>query len=120
MSSVLLRQWDRRQKIDRLSYLPRIISMMRYAIRTLLRDRAFALMVILSLAVGIGANTAIFSLVNGVLLRPPAYPAPETLVAVTMFAPRFLKSYPTLPVSIAFFEAWRKRVTSFESIGISQ
>lgn len=45
----------------------------RHAIRSLLRDRAFACMVVLSLAVGIGANTAIFSLVDGVLLRPPEY-----------------------------------------------
>jgi hypothetical protein len=43
---------------------------LRYALRSLVRDRAFALMVILSLAVGIGANTAIYSLINGVLLRP--------------------------------------------------
>jgi putative ABC transport system permease protein len=77
-------------------------------------------MVILSLAVGIGANTAIFSLINGVLLRPPAYPAPDRLVAITLFAPRFLKSYPALPVSIGFFEAWRKQLTSFQEIGVSQ
>jgi putative ABC transport system permease protein len=44
---------------------------LRYAIRSLLRDRGFAATVILSLALGIGANTAIFSLIDGILLRPP-------------------------------------------------
>ena len=92
--------------------------MMRYAIRSLLRDRAFALMVVLSLAVGIGANTAIFSLVNGVLLRPPAYPAPERLAAITLVAPRLLKSYPALPVNIALFYQYKKQVTSFEDLGM--
>ncbi|HTS64817.1 MAG TPA: ABC transporter permease [Candidatus Acidoferrales bacterium] len=91
---------------------------MRYAIRSLLRDRAFALMVVLSLAVGIGANTAIFSLVNGVLLRPPGYPAPHRLMAVTLVAPRLLKSYPALPVNIALFYEWRKQITSFEDSGM--
>lgn len=91
---------------------------MRYALRTLSRDRAFAWMVVLSLAVGIGANTAIFSLINGVLLRPPAYPAPERLEALTLFAPRFLQSYPSLPVNISFFYQYRKQVTSFEDLGM--
>jgi putative ABC transport system permease protein len=92
----------------------------RYAFRTLSRDRVFALTVILSLALGIGANTAIFSLINGILLRPPAYPAPDRLVALAIVAPRFMKSYPALPVSVGFFEEWRKRITSFESLGVSQ
>ena len=90
----------------------------RYAIRGLLRDRVFALMIVLSLAVGIGANTAIFSLVNGVLLRPPDFPHPERLVALTQWAPKLLKSYPALPVNIAIYAEWRKQMTSFESVGI--
>jgi predicted permease len=92
----------------------------RYAIRGLLRDRVFALMIVLSLAVGIGANTAIFSLVNGVLLQPPDFPHPERLVALTLWAPKLLKSYPALPVNIAIYNEWRKQITSFESIGIAQ
>ena len=92
----------------------------RYAIRALLRDRAFACMVVLSLAVGIGANTAIFSLVDGVLLRPPGYREPDRLVAISQMAPKLLKSYPALPVNIAIYLEWRKQLASFESLGIAR
>jgi putative ABC transport system permease protein len=93
---------------------------LRYAFRSLVRDRAFALMVIFSLAVGIGANTAIFSLINGVLLRPAPYPTPERLVSINLVAPKFAKSYPALPANYAYSNAWRKQVTSLEDIGIAQ
>ena len=92
----------------------------RYAIRALSRDRAFAAMVVLSLAVGIGANTAIFSLVNGVLLRPPAYRDPDRLVAIDQIIPKFAKLYPALPVNLAILLEWRKQATSLESIGVMQ
>jgi putative ABC transport system permease protein len=92
----------------------------RHAIRGLLRDRVFALMIVLSLAVGIGANTAIFSLVNGVLLQPPDFPHPERLVTLTQWAPKLLKDYPALPVNIAIYQEWRKQMTSFESVATAQ
>uniref|UniRef100_Q020B7 Permease n=1 Tax=Solibacter usitatus (strain Ellin6076) TaxID=234267 RepID=Q020B7_SOLUE len=92
----------------------------RYAFRTLLRDRGFALMVVLSLAVGIGANTAIFSLINGVLLRAPDFPNPDRLVTLTQFAPKLAKAYPSLPMNIAIYTEWRKQLTTLESIGIAR
>jgi len=54
----------------------------RYALRSLLRHRVFALTAILTLGLGIGANTAIFSAVNGVLLRPLPYPDPDRIITV--------------------------------------
>jgi putative ABC transport system permease protein len=92
----------------------------RYAIRALLRDRAFAAMVVLSLAVGIGANTAIFSLVDGVLLRPPGYRDPDRLVAIDLIVPKFAKLYPALPVNPAILFEWREQATSLESIGVME
>jgi putative ABC transport system permease protein len=92
----------------------------RHAIRALSRDRGFAAMVVLSLAVGIGANTAIFSLVDGVLLRPPAYRNPDRLVAIDQIIPKFAKLYPALPINLGILLEWRKQATSFESIGVMQ
>src|SRR5260370_23245608 len=93
---------------------------LRYAVRGLMRDPGFAAMVVLSLAVGIGANTAIFSLVNGVLLRPPGYPEPDRLMTISQVAPKLLKSYPALPVNIAIYREWRRQLTSFEHLGIGR
>ncbi len=89
---------------------------LRYAVRSLWRDRSFASMVVLSLAVGIGANTAIFSMVNGVLLRKPALADPDRLVSISQMTPRFLKQYPSLPVNLSILDVWRKQSTSFEGI----
>ena len=55
---------------------------LRYSARTLLRTPGFALIAVLTLAIGIAANTAIFSVVNGVLLRPLPFPDPERIVNV--------------------------------------
>jgi hypothetical protein len=54
----------------------------RYGLRTLWRDRGFALVAILTLALGIGANTAIFTVVRGVMLRPLPYRDPARLVGI--------------------------------------
>jgi predicted permease len=62
---------------------------LRHAIRGLLRAPAFSIVTILTLALGIGANTAIFSIVNSVILRPLGYPNPEQLMYLTTQFPAF-------------------------------
>jgi len=89
---------------------------MKYALRTLCKDRGFAAMAVLSLAIGIGSNTAIFSLVNGVLLRPLDFPDPQRLVAISISTPQFRTGEP-LPINLGQLVEWRKRTHSFEGIG---
>ena len=60
----------------------------RFSLRTLASNPVFTAVAILTLAIGIGANTAIFSLVDGILFRPLAFPAPERLVSVTATYPK--------------------------------
>jgi len=61
---------------------------LKHAVRSLAKSPAYAALSILTLALGIGANTAIFSVVNGVLLRPLAYPHPEQLQFILSTFPR--------------------------------
>src|SRR6185369_4134616 len=88
---------------------------LRHALRNLLRSPAFASVTVLTLALGIGANTAIFSVVNAVILRPLGYPKPGQLVYISTQFPtlgfdQFWVSPPEL------FEM-RERTQSFSSIG---
>src|SRR5207237_8623368 len=64
-----------------------IIKDIRFAIRKLLQRPGFTLVAVLTLGVGIGATTAVFSVINGVLLRPLPYPDPDRLVAVSNVFP---------------------------------
>ncbi len=94
------------------------LSDLRYALRALRRNPAFAAIVILILAVGIGANTAMFSIVDGVLLRPLSFQDPGRLVAVQEAVPRLASIAPTIPVNAMHFEEWRKRWHSAEELAM--
>jgi predicted permease len=89
-----------------------------YALRTLARNPGFAAIVILILAIGIGANTAMFSIVDGVLLRPLPFDNPSRLVAVQEVVPKFARMAPTIPVNALHFEEWRKNWHSAEDLAM--
>ena len=85
----------------------------RYALRTIVQQPTFATAVILTLALGIGANTAIFSVCNAVLFRPLPYPQPDRLVMVWE---RMSRDGKLTPVAPANFVAWREENRSFERL----
>jgi putative ABC transport system permease protein len=91
---------------------------LRYAARRLIRTRGFSLTVVLTLAVGIGANSALFSVVNSVLLRPLPYPNADELVVV--WETRDAQSASTVTVSLGNFEAWQDLNTVFVAMAAIQ
>jgi predicted permease len=97
--------------------LQRFGQELRYAVRTLLKSPAFAMLSILTLSLGIGVNTAMFSVLNGVLLRPLAYRNPDRLVTMYSEVPRISRAYPELPVSAYYVAEWRKQAQTIEGVG---
>ena len=89
---------------------------MRELVRTLVRDRSYSLTVILTLALTIGATTAMFSIVDGVLLKPLSYPESDRLVTIGEVWYQFKDRIPRLPVNERHFEYWREHVRSFDGI----
>src|ERR1700735_2434481 len=84
---------------------------LRYAVRLMIKNPAFTLIAIVTLALGIGANTAIFTVVNAVLLRPLGFHDPTRLVMVAEKS-----QYPTISTSYENYVDWRDQSRSFESL----
>jgi predicted permease len=87
---------------------------LRYGVRMLAKSPGFTAIAILTLALGIGANTALFSVVNGVLLNPLAYPQSGQLVAVFGKTPGFDHA----PINYPNFLDWQRDTQSFSSLAI--
>jgi putative ABC transport system permease protein len=95
-----------------------VLHNLRYGLRLILRHPSFAVIAIVTLAVGIGANTAIFTVVDRVVLRAVPFPEPDRLVVVW-------ETNPTLPVPVMVaspptLHDWQTRNRSFEAIGAFQ
>src|SRR5208282_1034356 len=91
--------------------MSRLLHDIRYAFRLLAKSPGFTAIAILTLALGIGANTAIFTVVNAVLLRPLPFQDPSRLVLVAEKSP-----YPTITTSYQNWLDWRDQSRSFESV----
>ena len=83
-----------------------------YAVRMLLKSPGFTVIAVLTLALGIGANTVLFSVVNGVLLNPLPYPQPDQLASLSQKTAQFEKG----SVSYPNFLDWQKDNHSFQSM----
>lgn len=86
---------------------------LRFALRGLKRNPGFTAVAVLTLALGIGANSAMFSIINAVLLRPLPYHDPQDLVLLSESWPQF----PRLSLSYQNYKDWRDQSRSFESVG---
>jgi putative ABC transport system permease protein len=90
---------------------------LRYGFRTLLRNPGFCAVAILALALGIGPNTAIFTMVNAVLLKPLPVPEPDRVV---MIWGTLLKSgFDQMPVSAADYLEWKRQARSFDQMSVA-
>jgi predicted permease len=90
----------------------------RYAMRMLRRQPAFSLTAILTLALGIGATTAMFSVVNGVVIKPLPYPESENVVTVGVSAVFGAQRDPTFPLTPRMFASYAENGRSFQEFGL--
>ncbi len=86
---------------------------LRYAVRSLRRRPGFTLAAVVTLALGIGANTAVFSVIRAVILRPLPLPRPDRLVVIWGTTPRIPRETASLPD----FADWREQTRSFSAMG---
>jgi putative ABC transport system permease protein len=97
-----------------LAWLRDLVGDLRYGGRVLRRSLGFTAVGVLTLGLGIGACTAIFSVVNGVLLRPLPIPEPERIVVIRE---SFLPTLPDASVASGKYLDWQRQAASFESLG---
>jgi putative ABC transport system permease protein len=93
---------------------------LRYGARMLWKQPGFTLIAVLTLALGIGANTAIFSVINGVLLRPRAFHDADRLVMLWTDNPAYHLGFHEFPATSADLPEWRATATSFEQLAAFQ
>src|SRR5436190_16922221 len=90
----------------------------RQALKSLWRCPGFTTAAVGILALGLAANTAVFSVADAVLFRPLEYDRPEQLVSIAEVVPQYSHLYPRLPVSAHHFYQWRERCRSFADLAL--
>jgi predicted permease len=96
--------------------LEELVQDARFGVRLLIRNPGFTAVVVLTLALGIGINTVIFSVVNGVLLNPLPFPHPEQLVTLDESKPNFANG----SISYPNFLDWRRNTHTFAAMGLAR
>ncbi len=96
------------------SWFEELMADLRYGARTLAKNPGFAMLAVVTLGLGIGANTAIFSVINGVLLKPLPYDNGHRLVLIQQSAP--LANQPNFGVSIKELYDYRAQLASFDGL----
>jgi hypothetical protein len=92
--------------------LDTLVRDLRFSLRTLTRNPGFTCVAVLTIALGIGANSAMFSVVQGVILAPLPFPEPDRLVILWQNRP----GGPHLEASYPNFEDWQRTSRSFDSM----
>lgn len=95
-----------------------MLASLRHAIRSLLKTPGFTAISVLTLALGIGASAAVFSVVNAVVLRPLAYPESERLFAMRVGLQMAASKYPSMPINARFYEEWRANCPAFSDLAL--
>ncbi len=103
-------------RMNSVAWLETIAADVRYALRTLTRDSGFSVVAIATLALGIGANAAIVSVVHSVLVKPLPYAAPDELYSAQIVIPERRDQIPSLPATVQAFLEWRRATTSFSGV----
>ncbi len=108
-------------RMNTVTFLDTLVRDVRYSLRTLARSPTFTAAALLTLAVGIGANTAVFSVVNCVLVRPLRYPNPDQLVALHQDAPGaagLANASDGLALTPSMYFTYAEQNRTFQALGV--